>query len=290
MKNKLILGTVQLGLNYGINNSKGKPTLKNAFQILNTAFDNGIKILDTAEAYGNSQEVIGLFHKKYPKKHFKIITKVAPNTINTETDLISQIKKNCKQLNVEMLYAYMFHHYNVLIENKTIYQNLIDTKEKGLIQKIGISLYTNIEIEDIISNYPEFDIIQIPFNLFDNESQRKEVILKARKKGIEIHTRSAFLQGLFFMDIKKLPFSLNTLKDDLKQLALLQEKHKLDTTTLALQYVLQKTYIDNVVIGVDSEKQLLANLDVVNKNYKIPHQEIDAIDIENKELLNPSNW
>lgn len=290
MINKLILGTVQLGLDYGINNSKGKPTLENAFKILTTAFDNGITVLDTAEAYGNSQEVIGLFHKKHPNKQFKIITKIAPNSVVTETDLIVQIQKNCKQLNVELLYAYMFHHYNVLIENKIIYHNLIKAKEKGLVQKIGISLYTNTEIEDIINNYTEFDIIQIPFNLFDNENQRKKIILKARKKGMEIHTRSVFLQGLFFMDKDKIPKKTASLSDDLLTLKELQQTHKLDTVTMALQYVLQKKYIDCVVIGVDSSKQLISNINMVTKTVTIPHQEIDTISVKDITTLNPSNW
>jgi aryl-alcohol dehydrogenase-like predicted oxidoreductase len=75
MLNKLILGTVQLGVNYGINNSEGKPSLAKSFDILNMAYENGIRTLDTAEAYGNAQEVIGAFHEKYKDKKFQNLSK-----------------------------------------------------------------------------------------------------------------------------------------------------------------------------------------------------------------------
>ncbi len=287
---KLILGTVQMGLDYGISNTKGKPSLNKSFEILNTAFNNHITILDTAEAYGNSQEVIGLFHKKYPNKTFKIISKIHPNFNEKKIDILKAIKTDCEILNVDSLYGYMFHHYASLKSNENSYHKFIEAKALGLVEKIGVSLYSNHEIEDVMKNYTKFDFIQLPFNLFDNEKQRKEILVKAKQKGIEIHTRSVFLQGLFFMDLQQLPSALLSLTDSLEKLNRIKEKYTIDTTTLALQYTLQKEYIDCIVIGVDSEKQLLSNLKVTRNKQKIPHQDIDTIDIKNTNLLNPSNW
>ena len=290
MINKIILGTVQLGLNYGINNKSGKPSLKNAYEILHTAYDNGIRILDTAEAYGNSQEIIGDFQKSNPSKKFKIITKLSANKSLKENYLIEIIKKNCEILNTKSLYGYMFHNYQSFIKNKSFYKELVLAKEMGLIEKIGISLYSNREVQDIIENYKEFKIIQIPFNLLDNESKRKSILLQAKGKDVEIHTRSAFLQGLFFIPSSNLPSNLIDLKKDIEIIELIKKDYNLRTEELALKYVIEKDYIDNVLIGVENVEQLLANIDICKSNLTIPHSKIDKINITNENLLNPSKW
>ena len=112
MSSKLILGTVQLGLNYGVNNNFGKPSKEKAFDILNSAYDEGIRTLDTAEAYGNSQEVIGSFMKDNKQKKFNIITKLKAENTLTKGELVDHIFSNCKILNIESLEGYMFHNYN----------------------------------------------------------------------------------------------------------------------------------------------------------------------------------
>ncbi|MBQ4801423.1 aldo/keto reductase [Aquimarina sp. MMG015] len=290
MTDKLILGTVQLGLDYGINNQSGKPSLKTAFDILHIAYDNGIRVLDTAEAYGNSQEVIGKFHKDNPKKTFNVITKLDPGYKLENKDLLSRILKSCEILETKELFGYMFHNYQSFKKNTDSYDKILHAKSKRIIKKAGISLYTNAEIEDIISNYSDFDFIQIPFNLFDNQSKRKELLEKAKNAGIEIHTRSVFLQGLFFKDSTEIPNKLNSLAPYLKTLENVKEKEVLNTETLALQYVLQKEYIDYVLIGVESSEQLQNNINFCKEKINIPHHKIDNIRVIEEELLNPSNW
>ncbi|MCK8523334.1 aldo/keto reductase [Aquimarina sp. D1M17] len=290
MTNKLILGTVQLGLAYGINNQLGKPTLDKAFQILHTAYDNGIRTLDTAEAYGDSQEVIGAFQKKYPHKKFNIITKLSVNLSLKKDELRNHILSNCETLHTDKLLGYMFHNHQGFKKNLDLYDEVLKIRNEGIIEKAGISLYTNDEIEDIIDNYSDFDFIQIPFNLFDNQSKRKDVLEKAKAKNIEIHTRSVFLQGLFFKKIEDIKGKLETLRPYMETLTGIKEKHNLNTQTLTLQYVLQKKYIDAVLIGVESEDQLLGNLSICNGTIDIPHDLIDQISVKEEELLNPSNW
>lgn len=290
MTSKLILGTVQLGLSYGINNRYGKPTLEKAFEILHAAFDNGIQTLDTAEAYGNSQEIIGKFQKENLNKQFKIISKLAPNHKLKNNELVNHIAINCKILNTDILYGYMFHNYQNFKENTTFYNEILHAKKEGIIEKAGISLYSNNEINDIVENYSNFDFIQIPFNLFDNESKRKSILEQVKAKNIEIHTRSAFLQGLFFKKVDDIPEKLNPLKKYLETLENIKETHNINTETLALQYVLQKKYIDHVLIGVDSLEQLINNVSISNKTCNLPNNIIDGIQVSEENLLNPSNW
>jgi aryl-alcohol dehydrogenase-like predicted oxidoreductase len=290
MLNKVILGTVQLGVNYGINNSEGKPSLGKSFDILNTAYENGIRTLDTAEAYGNAQEVIGAFHKKNIDKKFNVITKFASsNSINKE-DFLDNLEKNCSLLNVEQLYGFMFHNYESFIKTPELYNELLQAKKIGLVKYTGISLYLNEEIKHILDDFNQFDFIQIPFNLFDNESKRKQIIMKAKEKGIAIHTRSAFLQGLFFKSIENLSFKLSPLKTYLEELHKVLINYNLSMEELALQYVLQKKYINHVLIGVDNSNQLNNNIKTCSNNSIIPHELLNRINVIEKELLNPSNW
>ncbi len=290
MTSKLILGTVQLGLDYGINNQLGKPSLDKAFQILHTAFDNGIKTLDTAEGYGDSQKVIGAFQKENPQKKFNIITKLDARISLKENELRNHILSNCEILHTDKLLGYMFHNHQSFKNNLGLYSEIIDAKSQGIIEKAGISLYTNDEIGDVVSNYSDFDFIQIPFNLFDNQSKRKEILEKARLKNIEIHTRSVFLQGLFFKELQNVKGKLEALRPFMEMLIEIKKKYKINTQTLALQYVLQKKYIDAVLIGVESKEQLLGNLSICCKNIDIPHDLIDMISVNEEALLNPSNW
>lgn len=290
MINKLILGTVQLGLDYGVNNKTGKPSLESAYSILNFAYENGVTTLDTAEAYGNSQEVIGGFLKENPKKTFQIITKLSANTTVSKGHLIDHIRENLRILNVESLHGYLFHNYDCFKRQEYLYQEILSAKKSGIIHQAGISLYTNEEIEDIITNYQEFDFIQIPFNLLDNESKRRTIIEEARKKSIDIHTRSVFLQGLFFAPLDGLSDKLIPLRKYLLKIKKVQNSSQIKTEEMAMQYVLQKDYIDKVLIGVDNVSQLKNNIDICKKETNVSWSKIDNIKVKEEHLLNPSNW
>lgn len=290
MIGKLILGTVQLGLDYGINNPLGKPPLDTALEILHMAYDQGIRVLDTAEAYGSSQNIIGIFHKKNPTKKFNVISKLDTKKCVDKVSLTEIINKNIKTLGVKVLEGYMFHNYNSLKQNHYLLQEALKVKKKGRIKKVGVSVYTNIEIEDIIQNYSEVDFVQAPFNLLDNQQKRKKAFKKLKEENIEVHTRSVFLQGLFFKPPELLKEKLRTLRPYLEELENIKEQYTLSTEKLALQYALQKDYIDRVLIGVETPEQLLQNVVNCKKDMQIPHEVIDNLNVVETELLNPTNW
>jgi len=290
MREKIILGTVQLGLNYGINNTKGKPSAQEAFDILKIAYDHGIKTLDTAEAYGNSTQIIGDFHKKFPEKKFNVITKLDAQVLLSKGDLFKKVKESCKTLNVDKIHGYMFHNFESFKKNSIFFEELLEAKEQGFINKIGVSLFSNFELNTILEEYSGIDFIQLPFNLFDNELKRKIHLEKAKNKNIEIHTRSVFLQGLFFKDFKELSKTLSPFKEPLELIHQISKESNIDLGYLALNYALEKEYIDHVLIGVDSKEQLNLNLKNLIGEKQIPHERVNEILIKNEELLNPTNW
>ena len=284
--NKLILGTVQFGLNYGINNTQGKPEKNTVFEILSYAYENGIRNLDTAELYGNAHDLIGEFHKLNPIKKFKIITKL-PHHFDETLD--NKINTYLKQLNIDKLNAIFFHSFDSYLKNKEQLKTIIRLKDK-VVKLIGVSVYTNKEMNEVIDDI-NIDIIQIPFNLFDNLNLRGELLKKAQNNNKIIHTRSAFLQGLFFMK-KDNPCKIRTkLKKEMELVTDISLKSSMSVGSIALNYCLMQSNIDGVLIGVETLQQLKENIAI--SGIKIPSQYVDQINtirINNLELLNPTLW
>ena len=288
MKSKLILGTVQFGIDYGINNKDGKPSFEKVKEILDFAYIKGIRLLDTAEAYGDSQSRIGEYHKVSSRK-FNIITKFSPNRKDLSENIIARVNDNLAILGVDYLYSYMFHSYDDYKKYFSSFKDgLIELRNCNKIKKIGVSLHSNDEIIEVLKN-SHIDIIQLPFNLLDNSNQREKILLKAKSMEIEIHTRSVFLQGLFFKDPNKIIGNILEIKIDLNRLNNLVSKEKMND--LALNYVYSKEYIDGVLLGVDNVGQLKSNIDCIEgSTTKSIISEVDKIDVLNKTILNPANW
>lgn len=284
---KLILGTVQFGLDYGINNTNGQVGLHDSHQILQYAFNQGIQILDSAEAYGNAHLVIGEFHKKNPDKLFEIITKL-PHQLNS--NISDKVNTYLSELKVTQLYALLFHSFSSYKENIDYFDVLINLKNSGKIKYVGVSVYTNQEIEEVLLN-DAVDIIQLPFNLFDNITQRGNILEKAKQKGKIIHTRSAFLQGLFFKDIHSKNDTVKSLQNELEKISKIAENNKIPLAQLAINYCTQQSLIDNVLIGVDSLNQLEQNIESLKQKINASLiDQINKIKVTDVHLLNPSLW
>lgn len=289
MNSKLILGTVQFGLDYGINNTTGKPSKENIKSILDSAYDSGIQLLDTAEAYGDSQNKIGEYHNNSTNK-FNVITKFSSNADGFSLNIIERVHNNLKILDVDKLYCYMFHSFNDFNEYFEKYRkDLLILKKDGMINNIGVSLYSNDEFESVLE-FDEITLIQLPFNLLDNNNKRGNILKKAKEKGIEIHARSVFLQGLFFKNTSDLSIKIKPLRPYLSSLNdLCYEDYKMND--LALNYVCNQNNIDKVLIGVDNVHQLELNILSEKKNIeKELIKKIEAVDVKETKILNPSNW
>lgn len=284
---KLILGTVQFGLDYGINNKQGKPSENEVKSILDYAHNNGITFLDTAEAYGDSQNRIGEYHKVANYK-FNLITKYN-SKINLPKSIGKRVEYNLSTLNVDRLYSYMFHSFEEYRLFHPDFENDLNFMiNDGLIDKLGVSVYTNDEAFQVLED-DSIQLIQLPFNLLDNLNKREAVLKRAKERGVEIHTRSVFLQGLFFKE--QLPNRLKRLAPYLKYVRQIQENNNMQMQEFALNYALKNKMISKVLIGVDSLRQLQDNVKstFMKIDENIIH-EVDKIDVKESELLNPVNW
>lgn len=278
---KISLGTVQFGLEYGINNTKGKTTRDEVSKILKRCKKVGIEHIDTAAAYGSAEDVLGeTLQSEGLSNSFQITTKYKADGIN---DLYLSTRESHRKLRVDKLYCQMFHSYED-------FKNTEDFIKPESVDKIGVSVYTNEELLDSIKD-PKISVVQCPFNLLDNHSVRGESLKSAKEKGVEVQVRSAFLQGLFFMDRNCLPSALKDLKGSLEELDRICSENEITISQLALGYCLSKDYIDKVVIGVDTLVQLNLNIEAIQKPLpKSIIEGIDKITVSNQTLLNPTNW
>jgi aryl-alcohol dehydrogenase-like predicted oxidoreductase len=286
--NKLILGTVQFGLKYGINNVSERPDQTGVNEMLLFAFNAGIKCLDTAEVYGNAHQAIGKFHESNSAILFDIITKL-PDQLDHQLGI--KVDQYIKDLNVKKLKLLLFHSFNTYVQNKGAVMEMAILKEHNKIEQTGVSVYSNEQARVAIDDNG-IDVIQIPFNLFDNNNHRGEILIEAKKRGKIVHTRSTFLQGLFFTDLKKNNTKIvNSLRKEISKIQSTDLIKNLSVQEIALNYCLQQSYIDQILIGVDNIHQLKENLK--HAQYLISEDiisKINEINISNKNLLNPSLW
>ena len=281
---KITLGTVQFGINYGISNTHGVPSDDELKAIFSVAKEGGIECLDTAQAYGNAEERLGLFSGN----QFKIITKF-PN-VSTNEELEKMLAASLIRLKSDSIYGYLAHNADILIEKPFLWETLQKAKTEGKIQKIGFSLYSPQQLEKLLELNCVPDLVQLPYSILDRKFEAKLAELK--QLGTEIHVRSVFLQGLYFMNPNALPEKLLPLQSALTDLQSICNENGAAVGDVALNYVISNLNIDQIVMGVETAEQLKENIQsVLNwKGGSDLFSKIEAIEIKDKSLLNPVNW
>lgn len=285
MNSKLILGTVQFGLNYGINNVYGRMPDTEIRQVLDLAYKAGIDHLDTAADYGDAEKKIGKLSAQEYK--FKIISKFSKKP---GIDWKASLKQSLADLKTPKLDTVMFHSFEAYEQAKPYITEIISEGKNKLFDKLGVSVYTNEELNKLVDD-EYIHTVQCPFNMLDNHFQRSESLKKLKNAGKTIHTRSVFLQGLLLMDLDNIPARLSPLYSACLQIRSIASENHLSIGHLALQYALSKDYIDGVLIGVDAPGQLKTNMEWSLK--PVPQTILSAIDeipVTETSLLNPSKW
>ena len=279
LQSKLALGTAQFGLDYGITNSNGIVVKNEVHNILSLAKNYGIVTLDTAPDYGKSEKVLG----EIGVNDFQVITK----TVSLEkgvNSVIKSFKKSLDYLEVERLYGLLIRAKD--IQEKKIdylYNQLTNLKQDKLIEKIGFSAYSPEQVDLLLAHF-DFDLIQIPCNIFDERLTQSGKLGALKNKNIEVHARSIFLQGIL-LDFENLPKYFETWE---KQFSEYQKMVKASGNSLlqySIKYILNIPEIDKVIVGVNNAKQLKDIVQVAKSQNGVKPYPIDDIN-----LLNPSLW
>lgn len=293
---QLVLGTAQLGLNYGINNSEGKPSVDEAYDILDAAYKNGIKLLDTAAAYGDSEKIIGDYMKD-TNHRFNIITKLPKLncSLNIEKQIEESLENSLKNLKASKVEHYWVHSFSDIVKFSQIVNTLYGFKNEGKIDNIGVSIYEVEELKYLIENlYTKVKVVQIPFNVFDLRWLKDGILDKAYEKGIQISVRSVFLQGLFFANKNKADSIHKNCYKYICELKDLCRKKNMDVQRIALDFIKEQKYIDYISIGCDTPEQLIKNVNNFKANTNFNEEDIKYIhrNFENIEdiIIDPRRW
>ena len=234
------------------------------------------------------QTNVGKFHENNPSIKFNINTKIPNNIILNQLE--SKIESYLDVLRVDHLETIMFHSFESYVKNEEILTKLVSLKNNGIIKNIGVSVYKNIEIENLLID-DSISVVQLPFNLLDNLNLKKCLFKKLKEKNKLIHTRSAFLQGLFFKDLNDKNRIVQQLKAELDLLKKLALEYNCSIEQLAISYCYMQKEVDSVILGVDSLDHLNLNLKAANFNLTNEILEkINKIKIKDVNLLNPSLW
>ena len=252
---RLALGTAQLGLAYGINNTAGRPDDAAVDEILRAAAAAGLSLLDTAAAYGDSEARLGQWLAAWPTADFQLVTKVAAGAPAAVT---AQVRESLAQLGRPGVYGLLFHSFGALQATPAAWEALRAARAAGQARRIGVSLYHPAEAEWLLNSNLDFDLVQVPYNVLD---QRFGPLLpELARRGVEVHVRSAFLQGLLLRAPSHLPPFFAPLTDKLTRLRALATAAAVPLPALLLLFAAGAPGVARAVVGVDSAANLRENL------------------------------
>lgn len=284
---ELALGTVQFGLNYGITNTQGEISDSVMIQMLDLASSREIKIFDTAADYGNSQSRLGEYSYKDPQRVY--VTKFSLPQDGSASTAHSIYRSSMQDLKVSQLHGVLFHKLENLLDPRC--EETVSILREGRasqeIKRIGVSIYNSQDLELALNVFPDLDIIQLPANILDLNLLESEQLRSLKSKGVEIHVRSVFLQGLLLSDPDELPSFFENLKPALLTL----RQHSIETGNSVLELVLGNMrahpLIDVILVGATSVNELEEISSAWISSSSIERFELPVVP---HELLDPRNW
>lgn len=287
---RLALGTVQLGIDYGVANREGRPGDLEARKILESALEAGVNCFDTAIAYGKSEEILGRYLPKEENIH--IVSKIS--SAEFYDSFGESLERSLRRLERESLYAMMLHDSKALHGWGDRERSIIGSaRERASFEYFGVSIYNDEEMKMAL-DIDEISMIQIPFNLLDSRALRSGWIEEASRRGKLLFVRSVYLQGLFFLERSDLRGTLSKARKPLERLAAIAEELGMTLPMLALSYVASAAPSCVLVLGAERAAQmkknaeLFSNLPILDK--ELVSRILSIAEDVPPELINPSLW
>ncbi len=290
---KIGLGTAQWGMPYGISNRSGQPDYFEIGKMLDHAKSQGITILDTAYTYGEAEIILG--EQGAILNGFDVVTKTIPISSRVISkkeieQLSTAFFESLDRLKSDTVYGLLVHNADNLLSRggDHFWKTLQVFKNEKRVKKIGVSVYRPRQLEEIINRY-EIDVVQIPFNIYDQRFAREGIFQKLKHKGIEIHSRSVFLQGLLLMKPDQLPAQFELIRDHQAKLHKQLSDSGLTLIEGCLIFCLNQPYIDKIFIGCETLGQLSEVLS--NSAHSChPFLDLEPYAIDDQKVIDPSRW
>ena len=286
---KIALGTVNFGIDYGINSKNGRVQPMEVKSILNYAHLQNIDLLDTAPSYGDSEKFLGGVNVQ----QFRVVTKTRHfDNVEINNNDVEILRKDfyhsLEGLKQDRVYGVLMHNADDLLKtgSQQLFNQLEKFKQEKKIAKIGVSVYDHNQLKSILENY-NIDLVQLPFNILDKRLIDSGMLSTLQKRGIEVHARSVFLQGLLLMSEQSRPKKFKRWDALWKIWSDWLGDNQITALEAATRYATSIPEISKVLVGVDTKEQL-KEIIVASDGFlpSIP-TELYTNDVN---LLNPSNW
>jgi aryl-alcohol dehydrogenase-like predicted oxidoreductase len=289
---RLGIGTAQFGFPYGISNAFGKPGPEEVTRIIDVAQLGGIKIIDTAHEYGDSEAVLGHCLEKH--SNFNIVTKTLPlrKSHVTHSDverMLAAFHLSLGRLRQPSIYALLVHHAGDLLaeDGERLMDALSILKTRRLVQRVGVSVYDQQELDAVIERFP-VDIVQLPFSIIDQRLLANGSLASLKLAGVEVHARSIFLQGLLLMEPDNLAEHFLAAQDALRRLRSYSHERGQTPLETALHFVAGREEIDCAIIGVSRHEELEEIIAASRTNSAV--EDYSGFALDDEAILNPARW
>lgn len=288
--NRVAVGTTKLGMPYGAVEPQQVEETK-VEQIFFKAHELGFDCFDTAPSYGNAEQLIGEYLTAELKR--SCVTKVAkiPDAKIDDSSLLlieDRFQTSLQYMQTHTCYGLLVHDVQDLYKPGA--EKLVDwmkeLKEKGRVNKIGVSVYTPEEAQELYERF-DFDLIQLPCNIFDQRFLQSGVVDMLLNQNVEIHARSLFLKGLILKPNSKANLPQGLLAHN-QQFHEAMQQQNISTYDACLAFAKLHPIVDRWIIGVSSDQQLMQLLNAQNSI-------VNTIDFQrwayaDKHALDPRTW
>lgn len=263
---KLCIGTVQFGVGYGLH-GKPTPVVADSVALLNAAVRQGVDAIDTSSLYGEAENVVGAFMRQslVPRENLFLVSKFGLSSFEglSAAECVGRLERGAEtslaKMGVEYIDAYICHVPSA-VHDERIVRAMVSLRESGKAHKVGFSVYETDEAVAAIDTHA-VDFLQIPLSVLDQRMSVEGVLDRAAEAGVELHARSAFVQGLALMAENEVPEHLIATRPVLVQLERLCREFGVARRDLAMAFVRGHRQVSHLVFGVHDMNQLQENVD-----------------------------
>lgn len=287
MPSRLALGTVQFGLSYGITNTSGQVDAEEIARILHLGRAAGMDTLDTATAYGESEHRLG----DAGVQDWRVVTKLGeppPDTVSITDWVHAQVHASLVRLRLDRLAALLLHQSAALhgARGLELYQALQTLKRDGVVERIGVSIYDPEELAALDGAFA-LDLVQAPYNVLDRRMVTSGWLARLKTRGVEVHTRSAYLQGLLLLDAEALPRAFAQWRPLWREWNAWLARRQYTAVQACIGFVCAQPDIDRVVVGVENQRQLQ---EAIQASTTILDNLPGGFACSDLKLINPARW
>jgi aryl-alcohol dehydrogenase-like predicted oxidoreductase len=285
---RLALGTVQLGLDYGATNRHGMPSAAEAAAIVEMALAVGIDTIDTAAAYGHAERLLGEILP--PDSSVRIVTKIACSSEDEPERLRGAVMRSLERLRRSSVDAVLLHDASLLAGAvaRRIADEIRALRDEGLAQRIGVSVDSLDQLQ-CAAQLLDLNLVQLPLSVLDQRFHTSGWLERLSQRGVEIHARSIFLQGILITPVDALPPYFLPIAQKLRDFECDMRKLGCDRMVGCLSFALQQALVQRIVIGVNSRAELAQVLSAAERGGQLV-ADFSGYATEDESMLAPWCW